>query len=91
MPQFRCRTLPRSIRGMSQPHPDDGPIQEPVIEQALAEELEQHRGQWVAIYQERIVGVSDSAMGVKEEALRNGITDPLVFRVPLHPDRLVIR
>ena len=76
---------------MSQPRPEDGPIQEPVIEQALADELEQYKGQWVAIFQERVVAVGDSALRVKEEALRSGVTDPLVFRVPLHPHRLVIR
>jgi hypothetical protein len=62
--------------------------QEPLIEGPLAEELEKHKGRWVAVFQDQIVAVSDSAVEVKEEALRKGITDPLVFRVPTHANRI---
>jgi hypothetical protein len=62
--------------------------QEPVIEGPLAEELEGHKGRWVAVYQDKIVAVGDSAVGVKDEASRKQITDPLVFRVPTHANRI---
>jgi len=62
--------------------------QEPVIEDHLAEELEGHKGRWVAVYQDQIVAVGDSAVEVKEEATRKHITDPLVFRVPTHANRI---
>lgn len=73
---------------MPDPQQTDGPVQEPVIEGPLAQELEQHKGRWVAVFEDRIVAVSDSAVEVKDEALRKGVTDPLVFRVPQHPNRL---
>lgn len=69
------------------PSPSDT-VQEPVIEEPLAGELEEYKGRWVAIFQDRVVAVGDSAVEVKEEALRQKVTDPLVFRVPLHPNRL---
>ena len=62
--------------------------QEPVIEGPLAAELEGHRGKWVAVYQDRLIAVGDSAVEVKEAALKNGVTDPLVFRVPTHANRI---
>jgi hypothetical protein len=67
---------------------NDDPVQEPVIEGPLSDELEKHKGKWVAIFEDRIVAVSDSAVDVAEEARRQGVTDPLVFRVPLHPNRV---
>lgn len=62
--------------------------QEPVIEAPLADELESHKGRWVAVYQDKVVAVGDSAIEVKEEATRKQITDPLVFRVPTHANRI---
>jgi len=62
--------------------------QEPVIEGPLANELESHKGRWVAVYQDKVVAVGDSAIEVKEEATRKQITDPLVFRVPTHANRI---
>lgn len=63
--------------------------QEPVIEGPLANELERHKGRWVAVYQDKVVAVGDSAIEVKGEATRKHITDPLVFRVPTHANRIV--
>ncbi len=65
-----------------------GSIQEPPIEGPLARELEQHKGRWVAIIDERIVAVGDSAPDVRQTALDGGVTDPILFRVPTNPSRL---
>lgn len=73
---------------MSDGQPIDEAIQEPVIEPPLSDELEQHKGKWVAVFEDHIVATSDSAVGVRDEALAKGITDPIVFRVPLNPNRL---
>jgi hypothetical protein len=59
-----------------------------VIEPDLSGDLQQHKGRWVAIFGGAIVAVGDSAAEVVSEALRKGVTDPTVLRVPLHPDRL---
>lgn len=59
-----------------------------VIEPELTGDLQLHKGRWVAIFGGAIVAVGDSAAEVVSEALRNGITDPTVLRVPRHPDRL---
>ena len=73
---------------MTDHQPADGPVQDPVIVGPLAQELEQHKGRWVAILNDRIVAVGDSAVDVKDLALKQGVTDPIVFRVPLHPNRV---
>jgi len=73
---------------MSEPSADADSVQEPVIEGPLSDELERHKGRWVAVFQDRIIAVSDSAVDVRDEALAKGVTDPLVFRVPLHPRRI---
>jgi hypothetical protein len=62
--------------------------QDPVIEGPLAGELEAHKGRWVAVYQDKIVAVGDSAVEVKEASRSKNITDPLVFRVPTHANRI---
>lgn len=62
--------------------------QAPLIEGPLAEDLERHKGQWVAVHQDRLVAFGDSAREVRDEALRKGVTDPLVFRVPTHANRV---
>ena len=73
---------------MSDHQQTGGPVQEPVIVGPLAQELEQHKGRWVAIVDDRIVAVADSAVDAVREAAKRGETDPIVFRVPLHPDRI---
>ena len=65
-------------------------VVEPVIEELLADRLADYKGQWVAIDQARsaVVASGDSAQDVVRLALAKGFTDPLVFRVPVHADRL---
>jgi hypothetical protein len=67
---------------------DSQSIQEPVIEGPLARELDQYKGQWVAVFQDHVVAAGDSAVEVLESAQANHITDPLIFRVPTNPNRI---
>ena len=59
------------------------------IDSGLAEELEKHKGHWVAIDQirDRIVAYGSSAQEVQAKALAKHVTDPIIYRVPAHPDR----
>jgi hypothetical protein len=59
-----------------------------VIEHELTDDLQQHRGRWVAIFGAQVIAVADSAGDVFEIAVRKGVTDPTILRVPEHPDRL---
>jgi len=59
-----------------------------VVEPELTNDLQKHKGRWVAIFGGVVVAVGDSAQGVIATALASGITDPTVVRVPRHPDRL---
>jgi Family of unknown function (DUF5678) len=58
------------------------------IDAELARQLENYLGRWVAVYEGRVVASGSSAMEAVEAALKEGVTDPLVFRVSAHPDRL---
>lgn len=58
------------------------------IDAQLARQLENYLGRWVAVYEGRVVASGNSAMEAVEAALKEGVTDPLVFRVSAHPDRL---
>lgn len=60
----------------------------PVIDAELAAELEEHKGRWVAVHDGRLCGVGDSAREVLTAADAVGVSDPLVFRVRAHPERL---
>lgn len=60
----------------------------PVVERDLARELQKYKGRWVALFAGAIVAVGDSAADVVSQALRKGVTDPMVVRVPHDPDRL---
>lgn len=53
----------------------------------LANELEKHRGRWVAVFQDHIIAAGDTAQEVVDEAEKQGYTDPLIYRVPQHADR----
>ena len=64
------------------------PVTPPAIGEKLAEQLAEHKGQWVAVYQGEVVAVGDSAVAVRDDALAKHITDPTIFRVPSHPERL---
>jgi hypothetical protein len=63
-------------------------VERPVIDEALAKLLEHHKGRWVAVDGSTIVAVGDSASEVIKGALEAGVTDPLVFKVATHPERL---
>ena len=64
------------------------PVLPPLIEGPLAGELEQYKGRWVAIFNDAIVAVGDSATDVRDAALAKHITDPTIFRVPSNPHRI---
>lgn len=59
-----------------------------LIGSKLTDDLEQYKGRWVAIFGGAIVAIGDSAAEVMTEAVRKGVTDPTVLRVPRHPERL---
>lgn len=65
-------------------------VRPPVISRRLAEELDQYRGLWVAIEDGHVVAAGDSVVEVLECAREQGYGDPLVHRVPVHPDRPII-
>jgi hypothetical protein len=58
------------------------------IDAELARQLEDYTGQWVAVDEGRVVAAGNSATEAVNAALAVGVTDPLVFRVSAHPDRL---
>jgi len=60
----------------------------PSIEDALADELERHKGKWVAIFNGAVVAVADSAAEARDLAQEKSITDPTLFRVPINPNRI---
>ena len=59
-----------------------------VIDEELAKELSAYKGKWVAVDRGRVVASGDSATEAVEAAQKVGVTDPLVFRVSAHPERL---
>ena len=58
------------------------------IDAELARQLEDYKGRWVAVDKGRVVASGNSATEAVDAALAAGVTDPLVFRVSAHPDRL---
>lgn len=58
------------------------------IDTELARQLENYLGRWVAVFEGRVVASGNSAKEAVDAALEEGVTDPLVFRVSAHPDRL---
>jgi hypothetical protein len=63
----------------------------PVIDEALDRELMQYKGRWVAIDQGHVVASGDSAAEASAGARARSVMDPLLFRVPLHPERRAFR
>jgi hypothetical protein len=59
----------------------------PVIDRSLAVELEQYRGQWVAVDRGKVIAAGGSAPEVLALAADQRVSDPLVFHVPPQPDR----
>jgi len=65
-------------------------IEEPAISGQLSEQLDRYRGRWVAVDNNRIIAEAEPALEVVSLANKRGCIDPIVFRVPLHPERLNI-
>lgn len=65
----------------------------PAIDKDLARELANYKGRWVAVdeIKKAVVGFGASAAEAVAAALARGVTDPLVFRVPIHARRVRIR
>ena len=64
------------------------PKKRPAIDEKLAKELALHKGQWVAVQEGRVVASGASAREALQAALSKGITDPIIFRVASHAERL---
>jgi hypothetical protein len=62
-------------------------VRPPVIDASLAAALEQYRGQWVAIDQGRVVAAGETLAEALDRAQAQASHDPLLYRVPAHPDR----
>jgi hypothetical protein len=62
-------------------------VRPPVIDAALAEELDAYRGRWVAIDDGHVIAAADDVLDVVALARERGVEDPLLFHVPLHPER----
>jgi hypothetical protein len=65
-------------------------IEEPALSAKLSAQLDRYRGRWVAVDNNQIIAEAESAQEVVRLAKQKGSTDPIVFRVPLHPERLNI-
>jgi hypothetical protein len=59
-------------------------VRPPVIDAALARELEQYKGLWVAIHQGHVVASGGSAVEARQRARAHSVTDPILFRVPAY-------
>jgi len=62
-------------------------VRPPVIDRQLAEELDGYRGRWVAIEDGHVVASGDSVIDVLARARERSFPDPVVFQVPMHPER----
>jgi hypothetical protein len=62
----------------------------PAIDKKLAKQLLDYKGLWVAVAPDRsqVVASGASAKEAQQAAIKAGVTDPLVFRVSAHPERL---
>jgi hypothetical protein len=77
----------RNYRRVSDPSEVSDP-QRPVISDELSQRLKKYKGKWVAVYGDVVVAAGHSASEVTKAAAKRRITDPLVFRVPKHPERI---
>jgi hypothetical protein len=62
-------------------------VRPPVIDRHLAEELDQYRGLWVAIEDGHVVASGDTLSEALDRARERSFPDPLMYRVPKHPER----
>jgi hypothetical protein len=62
----------------------------PVIDETLSKELQQYKGKWVAVDQvtRKVVGSGNTPMEAKTAAEKVNVTDPIIFRVTAHPERI---
>lgn len=59
----------------------DRPV-ERELSRELEQELIQHPGRWVAMTRDRLIAVADSSSEAYEEAIRQGVETPILYRVP---------
>ncbi len=64
------------------------PQGQPVIDEPLVAKLAAYTGQWVAVDLQEVVGSGATAREAYEAAVKAGHTDPLVFQVSEHPERV---
>jgi hypothetical protein len=67
---------------------DPTPSAQHALDPAAQLALERYKGRWVAVLGANVVAVGDSAPDVISRALKKGVTDPVVFRVPTNPEHI---
>src|SRR5437773_1494411 len=65
-------------------------VEPPVIDAALATELLNYKGRWVAIDEGHVVASGDTLTEAMDAAQARGVPDPLMYRVSVHPGSLRI-
>lgn len=55
---------------------------ERVLSTELEDELLKHPGKWIAMTPEKIVAIGDDSVVVYKAALKAGVTDAILYRVP---------
>ena len=55
---------------------------ERVLSVELEDELLKHPGKWVAMTPDKIVAIGDDSVVVYKAALKAGVTDAILYRVP---------
>lgn len=60
----------------------------PLWSRGVADQMARHRGRWVALDGDRVIAVADTLSEVRSSAREQGIDEPLLFRVPSHPERV---
>jgi uncharacterized protein DUF5678 len=63
-------------------------MERPTVQDPPADELERNKGRWVAVDQGHVVASGASAKEASEGARKRGVTDPILFYVPVHPERV---
>lgn len=66
-------------------------VRPPVIDAALAEELDAYRGRWVAIDDGHVIAAADDLLDVVALARERSVEDPLRNHVPAQPGRPAFR
>lgn len=65
-------------------------VHPPVFSEALGEELGRYKGLWVAFDEARkhVIASAPDLLEVFQLAEERGVSDPLTFHVPEHPERI---